>query len=155
MSSRPGTVRRWRETRHYREPSRLARYVAPQLGLKPASVEQLIHGHTPIQTRFWRLVEAALKLGDERILSTLMARGEAILAQVRAVDPVQAELAETDEDAAEDQLQARYRYARSPDERRAIARERVQGIDRLRRRLLELREALIRDNQLDDLGRSA
>lgn len=116
--------------------------------MKPASIEQLLHGHTPIQDRFWALVESALAIDDPRIYAMLMEKGERILLRIRAVPPLpELEVAEEQLDGAEGVLQVRYAGA-AGDDARAIARDRVRNIDEYRATLLKLRQALIEKHQL-------
>ena len=111
------------KVRHYRSPSRLAEYAAPLLHMQPGSVEQLIHGHTPIQERFAILVRAAIALGDHEMYHRLMGPTEMVIDGVEMPEPDaehRADLA----DAEEDRAQAEYRAHPSPETARALLKAR-------------------------------
>lgn len=115
----PGTRRR-----HYRTPSRLAQYAAPRLGMRPQSVEQLLHGHHRIQDRYQVLLQAAIATHDDQMLDVLLRPFEAV--EAATIDggencELEADLA----DAAEDDAQARFRADRSRDAARLLLRRRA------------------------------
>lgn len=67
---------------HYRAPSRIAVSAARALGMRPGSVEQLVHGHYQIHVRLAAIIEAAAALGDtgfiERVLAPIDAARAAL-----------------------------------------------------------------------------
>jgi hypothetical protein len=132
--------------RHYRTPSRLARYVATDLGLKPASVEQLIHGHAPIQERFAALVRAARLLGDHAMEARLMGPVRAVNADLPALE-LNATLIRTATaaDLREDQSRTAFLCARMQDPRAARneARQWLADMDVAMGRMVEMRAAVV------------
>ena len=66
------TVKPTRARRYSRQPSRLAVEAARHLGMRPGSVEQMIHGHSPIHLRFQTLLRAAITVGDLAAYEQLM-----------------------------------------------------------------------------------
>lgn len=81
-----GTVQTPERRRHYRRPSRLAVDAARELGVRPGTVEQAIHGHDPVHLRFAAIVRAAVRLNDRNILAKLMRPVEEALGNLPAVE---------------------------------------------------------------------
>lgn len=135
-----------RRTRHYRTPSRLARYVAPTLGLEAASVEQLIHGHAPIQDRFAALVRAARLLNDAAMEARLMGPLRAAIADLPAL-PLDGTLIRTGTaaDLREDQSRTAFICALMDDPREARdeAQRWLDDLDVAMGRMVEMRVAVI------------
>lgn len=116
------TVGQPNRRRHYRKPSRLAEYAAPRLGMRPQSVEQLLHGHSRIQDRYQVLLQAALATHDDQMLDVLLRPFECVEgAPIDGGCELEADLA----DAAEDEAQAHYRADRSRDAARLLLRRRA------------------------------
>lgn len=95
-----------RRVRNPRHPARWAVYAAPKVGLLPESVEALAKGRCVIAERFAALVEAAVVLGDRRLLDKLMAPVDAAMARLpqEVLTPVlirDVQAADLAEDAAE------------------------------------------------------
>jgi hypothetical protein len=119
------TLRSAERARYYRQHSRLAQRAAQELGVRPGTIEQMIHGHTPIQERFWALVHVAMELGDQYVLDKLLSP-----APPRGVAPAprltpSLLLTESEADAAEDVARDRYILDRraKPDYLRCLGAE--------------------------------
>lgn len=86
-----------------RTPSRVAQYVAQRTGQNPGTVEQTIHGRDPVHLAYARLLEAALVLGDERLVGHLLAPVEAVRAGASLHEsPAELLQGDTVADASED-----------------------------------------------------
>lgn len=127
--------------RSYRLPSRFAQHVAPHLNMKPASVEQMVHGYFRIQDRFAVLVAGALTLGDAEMHARLMGPVE-MAQQTTAPLPYTTDLLlrAVEADANEDMARELWLVHQTPANldawRRAITTERGSKLDLLRSDLM-------------------
>lgn len=121
-SSMDPTVTATAPRRHYRRPSRLAVYVAPQLGMQPGAVEQLIHGHDQIQVRFAALVAGALALDDRSIYAKLMAPVNAAHDRAPRLEEPAALRIAGEADALEEIAEVQYLTCRTPETRETFRR---------------------------------
>lgn len=127
------TVRPDPTARHYRRPSRVAIAAAPRLGMRPGSVEQLVHGHDQIHVRLAAIIEAAAALGDAAFIDRTLAPIDAARARlaVPALTPELIHQAQSS-DAAEEVAESCYLAAPSLPHLRtwlhAVERQRADSL---------------------------
>ena len=111
------------EVHHYRTPSRLALYVAPRLGLRAGTVEQLIRGRNAVHMRTAMLYEAAIAVGDHALAAMIVAPLDAIRAGGQSTETPR-ELLEDDTkaDAGEDSARVAYLLNPNADTRNELLR---------------------------------
>lgn len=120
--------------RYTRRPPAWAAYAAPKAGLKPETLEHYVKGRCEIALRFAALVEAAVVLGDRRLLDKLLAPVDAAMARLPE-EPLTPELIRDvqSSDLAEDVAESAFLSDPTPEHRVAWANAvRVERASRLR-----------------------
>lgn len=108
---------------HYRRPSRVSRYCAKRLGIKPESVEQLVKGHDAVHIRTAVLIEGAILHGDHALVARILAPIEAARAGASSGEsPAELLAADVAADSAEDCPRLEYLTSPTAESRNALLR---------------------------------
>lgn len=116
-------VSRWRGAGNHRPPSKVASRAARVLGLQPETVHALIHGRANVAKRFAAILEAAVSLGDDRMVCRLMAPVDAALQVDRPDLSPDLIRAAQEADAAEEVAETTYLANPTPEHQREWLRK--------------------------------
>ena len=128
--------------RRYRAPARFAVLAARRLGMRPVSVEQMVHGYLPVQDRLEAILEGAIATGDVAVIEKVLRPIERAKRRLEAIQltPDLIRRAQT-ADAAEDVAESACLSDRTPER----VREWLLSIRSELALLLEIEGALVRE----------